>query len=309
MSRAKNRLRAAGIAANEVSASRMMLVPHTSLLVAPKGHALFDPRSLDPVDQAMAANMVDRVTAGECPNTDALLVREEADSLLVGDGHGRTNALRRASELLGGRVLMVLVEFFAGTDGELLLERLSRNDHGRFARTDRVSVLAFRVKQLTAAGVEEAAILAKCPVGLDRRTVEALGRWGNVAADLRPRFDSGEIPIQLLAAILEHDRAEQPAAADKLIAAGVRTSRQAARQATKAKAARDPWARPMSPKKLASTVDALEAIEGTKAVRECAGVAAIAFAIASGSSNAEGLLRRLPEPIATAIRAARMGAK
>ena len=160
MSRAKNRLRGKSIEANEVSASRMMHVPHTSLRVAPKGEPMHDPRSLDPVDEAMAQDMAARAERGECPNTDPMLVLERADHLLVGDGHGREQALRRASEILGGKVLMPLVEFWMGTDPELLLERMKRNDHGRYARTDRASVLAFRVKQLTAAGVPEVDIVA-----------------------------------------------------------------------------------------------------------------------------------------------------
>ena len=307
MSRAKVRLRAAGIAANEVSASRMMLVPHTDLVIAAKGDALFDPRSLDPVDETMAANMVERVNAAEVPNRLALLVWERPGhaGLLVGDGHQRTNALGRASELLDGRTLMVLVEFFDGDEKGFLLERARRNDHDRFAKRDKVSTLAFRVKQLAAIGASEAEIDAALPSHLDGRTKAALPRWPSLSAELRPRFDSGEIPIGLLAAILEHDRAEQPAAADKLIAAGVRTSRQAARQATKARTARDPWARPWSPKRLTAAATALDAIEGgTKAAREALWYVAAGMLIAAGDPTAPDLLRRMPEPIANAIRQA-----
>ena len=120
MSRAKQRLRAKQIEANEVSASRMMHVPLSSLRVAPKGDPMHDPRSIDPVDEAMARNMADRVEAGECPNTAPILVSEKADHLLVGDGHGRTKALERASEILGGRELMPLAEtFFASRFGQV----------------------------------------------------------------------------------------------------------------------------------------------------------------------------------------------
>ncbi len=118
-----------------------------------------------------------------------------------------------------------------------------------FARTDSVSVLAFRVKQLTAAGVDDADIHAACPPSVvSRREVDALARWGTLAKALRPRFDSGEIPLGLLWAVLQLPEPEQEAGAERLLTAGVKTSRQAARRATVERTKADPWARPMTPK-------------------------------------------------------------
>lgn len=283
MSRAKQRLRAKQIEANEVSASRMMHVPLSSLRVAPKGDPMHDPRSIDPVDEAMARNMADRVEAGECPNTAPILVSEKADHLLVGDGHGRTKALERASEILGGRELMPLVEFWTGTDQELLLERMRRNDHGRFARTDRASVLAFRVKQLTAAGVPEDAIVAACPPGVGRVEVDALARWGKVSKEARKRFDEGA-PLALLSAVLEVEPAEHLAKLERLIAAGIRTARGAANVQRKERqeATGEASPRRLSPKKIAAVEAAIRGVRWTGSLNATASMLIAGLELASG---------------------------
>lgn len=308
MSRAKDRLRAKGIDASEVSASRIIMVPHTALVVAPKGDPLHDPRSLDPVDEAMAADMAARVEAGECPNTRAILVREQPDGMLVADGHGRTKALFRAAELLklkGGAHLMCLVEFFTGDDKALLLERAKRNDHDRFAKKDRASTLAFRVKQLTAIGASDKEIADAMPKGIGVAEVEALARWGNLAADARKRFDDGA-PIGLLAAVLEAPRAEQVARLDKLLAAGVKSGRGATRKTNAERDERDPWARRMSPRQTEAT--AARIID--RFPHEARTVTAYGVALGMRLANAKGqegadLLTSLPKPIADAIREAR----
>lgn len=309
MSKAKQRLRDKGIAANEVSASRLMHVPHTDLWMAPKGHPMHDPRSLDAVDEAMAVDMATRVQEARCPNTNAILVKETPTGLLVGDGHGRTAALFRAAAILGSKEpLMPLVEFFTGTDAELLLERMRRNDHGRFARGDGIEVLAFRVKQLTAAGVEMADILAACPRGVGAREVDALGRYGSLTKEARARFNGGT-PIGLLAAVVDVAESEQVALIDKLEAAGAKTSRQATRAVNKAKAKPDPWARPMSPKMVERVAVALSELKGGHTFTRAAALVAASLRIAAGVQAEEALSNQLPAAIADAIRAARMGAK
>ena len=299
MSNAKKRLRAAGIEANEVSASRFMHVPHVDLFVAPKGHPLFDPRSLDPVDEAIAADMADRVTRGEVPNTRALLVRAEGSTLLVVDGHGREKALRRAAEI-AGRQLMPLVEFFQGDDRALLLERARRNDHDRFARKDAASVLAFRVKQLTAIGASEPEIVAAMPRGIGPTEVDALARWDTLTKELRPRFDAGEAPIGLLSSVLEVPRDEQPTRLDKLLAAGIRTARGAKRaENTERERNDEPRPRRMRPAKLLGIA---KAIASTQIAEEEAGFArgfTAALKLAAGARTG-----KLPKAIADAVKGA-----
>ena len=315
MSRAKQRLRGKGILANEVSPSRLMLVPHTDLKIAPKGHPLYDPRSADPVDEALAADFVQRVNAGDCPNTDAILVWEKPDGLLVGDGHQRTNSLGRASELLGGRVLMVLVEFFDGDEKAFLLERARRNDHGRFAKNDKPSTLAFRVKQLSAVGATEREIADACGRGIGPAEVAALARWGSVAAEARALFDDGTFPIGILAAVLEVPREEHIERGRKLLAAGVRSARGATRRTNTENASRDPWARRMSPRFCAALGEAVAPFITTNpGLREAPTVAAkhirmgvalgLKLAVARGA-EAEEVLSTLPLDLASAIREAR----
>lgn len=310
MSRAKQRLRANGIEANEVSASRFMHVPHTSLWVAPKGHALFDPRSLDPVDEAMAQDMADRVARGECPNTDALLVWEQGERLIVGDGHGRSRALVRAAEILD-RVLMPLVEFFVGDEKAFLLARARRNDHGRFARVDAPSILAFRVKQLVAVGADAREIADACPRNIGPAEVDALARWESLVRELRPRFDSGEIPIGLLAAILEVARGEQVARAEKFLTAGVRTGQGAKRATNKERATSDPWARRMTPRQVTRAADALDALDRKGDAGRMISLAACCLRLSktSGTDAAE-ILDNMPKLIADTIRdASKVGAQ
>lgn len=299
MSRAKQRLRDKGIQANEVSPSRMMLVPHTSLVIAPKGHPLYDPRSADPVREELATDMVARVEAGEHPNTDAILVWEQPDGLLVGDGHGREKALRRAAEILGRSPLMCLVQFFDGDEKGFLLERARRNDHGRFAKLDKPSVLAFRVKQLTAVGATEREIADHMPRGIGPAEVAALARWNSLAADARARFDDGA-PIGLLAAVLEEERSDQVAALDKLLAAGIRTQRGATRKTNAERDARDPWARRMSPRQLLAVADIVHKRVDTVLGR---GIE-VGLRLAAGK-DIDDVLRGIPTTTAAAIREAR----
>lgn len=308
MSRAKQRLRDKGIAANEVSASRMMLVPHTSLIVAPKGDPMFDPRSLDPVDRDLAADMVARVNAGEQPNTEALLVWERPDGLLVGDGHRRTNALRLASEMLGNRTVMALVEFFDGDEKAFLLARARRNDHDRFARRDKPSTLAFRVKQLTSVGATEEEIADACPKGITTAIVAALARWGSLAPAARKRFDDGA-PLALLASVLEAPQHIQEETLDRLIARRIKSASGATRARNKARDERDPWARRMSPKQAVKVADALTSLdlpvklksERVKYVSE----GLVMGLYLAANEDVTSVLSEMPDVLADAIREAR----
>lgn len=234
MSNKKQSLRAKGIDAKEVSASRMMHVPHTSLFVAPEDHPLFDERSLDPVDVDLAQDMADRVKRGDTPNTKPLLVQERKvegrDVLLVVDGHGREQALRRACEILGADTLMPLVEFFVGTDKELLLERARRNDHNKHARVDSISTLAFRVRQLSAVGASDAEIAASCPSEVTVKVVEALHRFRELEESMQARFVSREVPIGLLPAVVDEAPEDRDALVEKLLAGGVKTQKGASRR-------------------------------------------------------------------------------
>lgn len=306
-------MRDKGIAANEISPSRKILVPHTALWVAPEGHRLFDPRSLDPVNDEMTRDMVARVKAGEQPNTDALYVWETQveirgkwqDVLVVGDGHGRTGSLNAAAKLLGkGTILMVEVELHTGDEKSFLLERARRNDHDRFARKDSRSVLAFRVKQLLSAGVTAKEIAAVCPREIGPAEVDALDRWDALTLEAKARFEAGA-PIALLPTIVELPSSRQIPELDRLEANGVRTKAGATRARNKARDERDPWARRMSPKQANKLADILaEEVGATKPEKDKAWLVAAGVWLAT-NRDPHGLLELLPEHIRIHVQAFR----
>lgn len=302
MSRAKDRLRAKGIDAAEISASRMIMVPLSSLRIAPKGHKLHDPRSLYPADKDMAADMVARVERGECPNKKALVVWEQPDGMLVCDGHQRHNALHVAADKLGKSPdeLRVMVEFFTGDEAAFLLRRLAENDHDAFTKKDRASILAFRVRQLTALGVSERDIAAAMPKGIGVAEVDALARFDNLTREARQRFDDGA-PLGLLAAVLEAPRDEQVQRLDKLIATGIKSGRGATRKANAERAERDPWARRMTPRQMVDV-----GLAARKVGQVGAAVAAgLGLAACKTREEADLVLKALPVSLADAIREAR----
>ena len=314
MSRAKDRLRAKGIDAAEISASRMIMVPLSSLRIAPKGHKLHDPRSLYPADKDMAADMVARVERGECPNKKALVVWEQPDGMLVCDGHQRHNALHVAAEKLGKSPddLRVMVEFFTGDEAAFLLRRLAENDHDAFTKKDRASILAFRVRQLTALGVNERDIADAMPKGIGRAEVEALARFDNLTREARALFDDGAFPIGLLAAVLEAPRDEQVQRGHKLVAAGVKSTRGATRRTNAERDKSDPWARRMSPAVMVRAAVALggpdvEAlVQHAASARDSEVLAAIAigYLLAANHESAK-ILRALPRGMGRVVREAR----
>lgn len=239
---AEQRLRASGIEAKRVNPSRSLMVPRSALRMAPAGHVLHDPRSLDGANLEMAADMAARVQGGQEPNHRAILVRDEGVDestglrvLLVVDGHGRTLAsgeaeriLLRAGVLSSSEDLYVRVDFFEGDDAAVIEERIRRNDHDRFQRRDSASVLAFRVRQLRGLGRSVKEIAAVCPREVGPAEIDALGRFENLSASLRARFDAGA-PLGLLAAVLDASPDERAALLDSLEAKGLKSSRGATR--------------------------------------------------------------------------------
>jgi hypothetical protein len=125
---------------------------------------------------------------------------------------------------------MPLVEFFVGTDKELLLERARRNDHNKHARVDSISTLAFRVRQLSAVGASDAEIAASCPSEVTVKVVEALHRFRELEESMQARFVSREIPIGLLPAVVDEAPEDRDALVEKLLAGGVKTQKGASRR-------------------------------------------------------------------------------
>ncbi len=66
--------------------------------------------------------------------------------------------------------------------------------------------------------------------------MEALSRWGNLVPELRPRFDSGEIPLAALPKVLDAMPDKQVEVAEMLVASGATTTAGATRATNKDKA-------------------------------------------------------------------------
>lgn len=313
------RLRAGGI---EAKKGKQVLAPVSALWFAPKGHALHDPRSQYPTDEAMAEDMAARHRRGDAVLDHAILAREEPQGdgtviLHVCDGHQRTKALTLAEQLLK-TPLTVKVDLIDGDDAEFIEERTRRNSR-QWDKADKPSVLAVRVRQLLSFGRETKAIAAVMPKGIGPAEVEAIARWKNLTAEARERFDA-DAPLGLLAAVLDAPRDEQVATLDRLMANGVRTAKGATRQANKAKDSRDPWARRMSPRQaVRMAADVSNAVFGAQSIdtalhtlakfgkRESAIVTAglIAGLHIGANESTEAVLDALPANIANAIRDAR----
>ncbi|MEK9646121.1 MAG: hypothetical protein VW547_11315 [Alphaproteobacteria bacterium] len=312
---AEKRLRSGGIEATRVNPSHTQIIPLSALWAAPEGHALHDPRSLGEPDEDMAQDMAERVRQGLPPNRNPIPAREETQEdgeslrMLVVDGHRRKLALgraqvilRRAGVLGKDEEIRARVDLWKGTDAEVIAYRMRANDHGRYQRADSVTVLAFRVRQLLGLGWKEKRIAESCPRGVGLAEVQALGRFDDLEEPERARFDSGEAPIGILAAVLAAPRSQRMATIDKLIAGGVRTGKAATRRTNAEKASRDPWARRMSPRQL---VDVANVARTTGALVGAACAAGLALAAVKTKAEADAILKTLPTSLADAIRAAR----
>lgn len=130
-----------------------------------------------------------------------------------------------------------------------------------------------------------------------------MSRAKGLSADAKKRFDEGA-PIGLLAAVLEQPRDEQWAHLERLLAAGVKTARQAARKATTERAKVDPWSRRMTSKAADRTAAALCDLKGGHTFTRGAVLIAYGMRLAAGVRTEEVLCDLTPG-LADAIRAAR----
>lgn len=312
-----DRLKANGVEARKASITRVPIMRFQVEQEGPTAH----PRWAWPMSDALRAHVLTEGVPGRFKARETG-VQGGVMGLELIDGARRLKAGLSAEEWLRehrprqpplvfdrgnprdeGR-LYVDVDLVACSDVELMFERLAANSEpGKVADTP--SVLAAIVTGLAKLGCEDiGAIVKVMPRGVGPKEVQALARWGNLAADLRPRFDSGEAPIGLLSAVLDAPRKEQAAALDRLLANGVRTAKGATRAAHKAKDKADPWARRMSPRTLVRVADSLRARRGlTPHQRELLCMIAVGFDLST--TKARETLDGLPLPLADAIREAR----
>lgn len=221
--------------------------------------------------------------------------------------------------------LFVPIEFFHGTDTEVLLERLRRNADP-LKKPDSPSVLARTIAQLGKTGCTDYRVIAAVVApGIGPAELEALSRWDNLVPEARERFDAGA-PLGLLAAVLDASRDRQVAKLDELIAAGITTTKGATRHENKKRAERaasrgEAPAKKRSPKTLDAVVRSIAypatEVEEATAKLETFGAEAVALhsvlygdAFTAGIRFARGeRVARMPKPIAASVNRVLAGKK
>lgn len=271
-----DRLRAAGIKAKKASVSRVAL---SSFVVVQKGPTAH-PRAHLSVDEAL----VEHIKQHGIPTDERRFrAREDGDRLEVIDGARRHKAATVAEAWLRKHQprqaplewdrgdandlgqLFVDTQIVICSDLDLILERLDANVSRGLP--DSPAVLAATVAQIVKLnkGEPDEALMARILDRMPRtvtgpRVVLALLRWDNLSEDLRARYEAGEAPLETLPAVVEARSDERAALLDRLVASGTKTTQAAKRQANKATAERDPWARRMTPRQLEAFAARLDGV-------------------------------------------------
>lgn len=130
--------------------------------------------------------------------------------------------------------LWVELDTFAGTDAELWIVRLRANNPRNLP--DSPEVLAASIAAAKRCGADMDVVFRSMRPRVSPAEMEALSRWGNLRPELRPRFDSGEIPLALLPKVLDAAPEKQIETAEMLKASGATTTAAATRATNRDKA-------------------------------------------------------------------------
>lgn len=130
--------------------------------------------------------------------------------------------------------LWVALDTFAGTDAELWIARLQANNPKNLPDSPRI--LAISIAAAKRCGADMDVVYRSMRPRISPAEMEALSRWGNLVPELRPRFDSGEIPLAALPKVLDAMPDKQVEVAEMLKASGATTTAAATRATNKDKA-------------------------------------------------------------------------
>lgn len=130
--------------------------------------------------------------------------------------------------------LWVALDTFAGTDAELWIARLQANNPKNLPDSPRI--LAVSIAAAKRCGADMDVVFRSMRPRVSPAEMEALSRWGNLRPELRPRFDSGEIPLALLPKVLDAAPEKQVETAEMLKASGATTTAAATRATNRDKA-------------------------------------------------------------------------
>ncbi len=235
------RLKAAGVPARKGSVTK---VPLSNIMVPTEGEVAH-PRWSLPLDEELIAFIMKHGIPGRFTVREAGIV-DDVMLLQLCDGSRRTkNGLEaqarlqktapRKAPLIWDKdnpkdpgVLYAEIKLFDGTDAAFLLERLRTNS--QVGLPDSTEVLAITVKQLAAAGCEDLdAIVEVMPRGVTKKDVQALARWDNLVPEVKARWIREDLPVGLLAAVLDAPRDKQMETLDLLVSKGITSSKGATR--------------------------------------------------------------------------------
>jgi hypothetical protein len=243
----------------DAKASSGVKVPLDQIWFPPKGHKLWHPRSDFQPREDMVQETLDRVRRKLTPIRLAVVVRDDGEDqktgqrrLLIVNGSQRTiNGLEAQRRMRADGSapedyrMYVDVEFFDGTDEEVILERLRLNDDP-LQLLDSPSVLSDSILQLRVFEVSDERIAARLPRHAQRSDIEPLTRFRNLVPEVQRAFDHGvkvgdvvhPVPIGLLSAVLDAQRETQMDTLVALIEAGISTRAGASRKRNRDRAER-----------------------------------------------------------------------
>lgn len=236
------RLREAGVPARE---GRVTKVPLNNILVPTVGEVAH-PRWSLPIDEALVTYIMkhgvpERLTVREAGVVDDVMLLQlcngsrrtknglEAQARLQKTAPRKAPLVWDKDDPKDPGVLYAEIDMFHGTDAEFLLERLRTNsDPDKLP--DSTEVLAITVKQLAECGCEDLDRIAKSmPRGVTKKDVQALARWDNLVPTVKARWIAENLPVGLLAAVLDAPRDKQMETLDLLLAKGVTSNKGATR--------------------------------------------------------------------------------
>ena len=208
-------------------------VPIRAIAFYPDEHALGHPRRhlFNPVPGSKDRRLVDSMKRGYRKDYPlGCRERGRGNPLGLVCGSRRFNACIVAERELieEGRLtttdhddniaLMIPVVVRAGSDLEMLAWRVEENSDD-LAEPDTLSVLSATFRAMEGQGMEHDAIATVYGHGYTAETVETLCRMPNLYPSVVARFDSWEIPLEAMAAVLDepHDEAAQLAMCDSIM--------------------------------------------------------------------------------------------
>ncbi len=237
---------------------------------APVDHLLAHPRQHLPLDPEMVTDIAENGVQKDILVYEVVteeIVSETGEyrrQLFILNGARRVNHAMAAEKMNRFNGFLAEDEFmrlkfrlFEGTMVEALMEQL-RDNADPLKVADSVGTLAVMISKLLRLGISKEKIVSKCPKGIGAVEVEALTQWSKLTPEVAARFESGEAPIGLLAAVVAVPESKQMETLDKLLSSGAKTSKGATRALRKESAQKSGGTgERLHPKRVAKVIEAM----------------------------------------------------